>query len=259
MIIQNLFGTVIQGKLVLQWEIMAPVVAVSVQIAKDVEFLDTARSFVLPPVGSVALDTGKGNWFYRAGGWIGDEKKGKIEWSGVYGPIPVDSAKGIVPSEPAKIKIQYVQPALDSLIFHTGIYEPYYAVVDYTHNEPPTLTASTSKTMYVQDWGKGSFDVLELSSANVYSFRVTTFLVEKGSLPPKGGAVKQLGDGVIVKGKRTAPGTRAGTNTDRAIYAADKAILKEATEKQSLRFSSYAEYMQFIAAQARTTERRQRV
>jgi hypothetical protein len=257
MSIQNVQGWVApEGKLGLQWEIVREVVAISVQIAKDVEFMDTPRTFVLPPVKGIALDTGKGDWYYRVGAWVGDKTRGVIEWSGMYGPLRIETAKPVVSSEPAKLKIQHVQPALDSLIFHTGLYEPYYVVVDYTDSHLG-LRASTAKTVYLQDQSRGQFHVLNLSAASVYSFRVTTFIGERATLPV--GGVKQLGDGLLIGGKRPARASRPGTNTDMAVYAADKAILRGASEKENMRFSSYAEYMQFIAAKARTTERRQGV
>ena len=261
MSVQNVSaGATQEGHLELSWKLMGPPpVAVSVQIAKDSEFLDTPRTFVVNPCEAITLDTGAGRWYYRVGAWVGTEKRGVIEWSGIYGPAAVVSQKGIVPTAPPSIHIHHTQPALESVVFHTGVYEPYYLVIDTTFQA--SLSASTAKTTYLSDWGKASVAVDNLSADQTYSFRLAAFLGgsrSRGTLPAAG-EIKQLEEGLILRNKRAAANVRATTFTDSAVYAADRVLLKEAREKQSLRFSSYADYMQYLAARARTTERRQGV
>jgi hypothetical protein len=248
------------GRLAFTWELAGGLVAgssdapvaFSVQVAADPEFLVTPRTFVVPgKVTSVQLDTGAGRWFYRVGGWIGTAQKGVVSWSGIYGPVVVAGGKAVVPTKPAAVNIHHIQGALDSMIMHTGVHQPYYVVVDYTHE--PTLSASTAKTVYMHDWGKGSFQVFELQPQRNYTFRVSSFIDKKESLPTS--TIKQLGEGVYIRNKKVARPVAASSSGDIATFAADKVILKEAAEKQSLRFSSYADYMQYIAAKARTTER----
>ena len=261
MSVQNVsVGATQDARLELSWQLTGPPpVAVSVQIAKDSEFLDTPRTFVISPCESVTLDTGAGRWYYRIGAWVGTEKRGIIEWSGIYGPVAIASQKGVVPTALPSIHIHHTQPALESVIFHTGVYEPYYLVIDTTFQT--SLSASTAKTSYLSDWGKASVAVGDLAADQTYSFRLAAFLGgarSRGALPAAG-EIKQLDEGLVIRNKRAAATVRATTFTDSAVYAADRVILKEAREKQSLRFSSYADYMQYLAARTRTTERRQGV
>jgi hypothetical protein len=244
------------GKVLFQWTALATGAgwhATSIQIASDSEFTTNCRTFVIPPtVFTCELDTGKGGWYYRIGAWLGTPQKGAVEWTGIYGPIHAESAKGIVPIAPMTVHFQSVQPALDAILFHSGVYEPYYLIFDYTFQGE--VKASTAKTVYIHDWGKAEMPVENLEPARTYTFRVATFQGKRGTLPAA--EIKQLTEWTYIRNKRAAAPVRARNFTEGAVYEADKVLLREAREKKSLRFSSYADYMQHLAARARTTERR---
>lgn len=251
MSIQGLYGTQgVAGRLKLDWEALGTPIATSVQVALDTEFTIEARTFVLPKgIRQCELDVGGGNWFYRVGAWVGTEIEGAIEWSGIYGPVAIQSQKAAPALEPFPTELTAVKPAYNAIIFHTGVYEKYYMVIHVTQKD--TFNASGLKTYYKQDWGSASVQVSGLDSNMTHSFQLQMFVGEKGSLPTN--SIKMLTITYPVKNKKTAMVVKPATNTDHATYAADKAILQDSIGRRKQNFGSYAQYLQFQAAKARTT------
>jgi hypothetical protein len=45
----------------------------------------------------------------------------------------------------------------------------------------------------------------------------------------------------------------AKNGTDKAVYAAQSAVLQDRKERPNMKFNSYAEYMEYLAAKERTS------
>jgi hypothetical protein len=253
MSIQNVYGSQgTGGRLRLVWEALGFPIATSVQVAFDTEFTVETRTFVLPKGATQCeLDVGGGNWFYRVGAWIGDDKDGIVEWSGIYGPITLQTNKALPHIEAFPLVLTDVRPAYNAIVFHTGIYEKYYMIVHVTQKD--TFKASGMKTYYKFDWGAASIQISGLDPNATHSFQLQMFIGDKSSLPTT--SVKMLTGQYEVRNKKTAMVVKPATNTDHATYAADKAILQDSIGRRKQNFGSYAQYLQFQAAKARTTAR----
>lgn len=249
MSVQNVYGDkTADGRLGVEWETLGKPVATSVQIALNSEFTEETRTFVLDRAAQMcALDVGPGRWFYRVGTWFGTETEGVIEWSGIYGPVDIQSKKPRVPLAEFPTFLTSVKPALNSIVFHTGLFQPYYMVFNYT--EKDHFKSSGLKSVYRHDWGEGSIRVTNLDPAATYSFQLQMFGGGMAALPT-GNTIQLLTEAYIVKNKRAGMPVKATNGTESAVYAADKAIL-HGRRKQN--FSSYAEYLQYTAAAARTS------
>jgi hypothetical protein len=142
---------------------------------------------------------------------------------------------------------------LNAIVFHTGLYENYYMIVQYTTKED--FKASSLKSIYRKDWGSGSIHVPGLDPAFTYSFQLQMICEEKGVLPK--GTIRLLTDAYSVKNKRSGMPVRAGSTIDQVNYAADRAILQDAVGRQKIKFGSYSDYWRFQAAKARTSARQE--
>jgi hypothetical protein len=254
MSVQPLRHSVEEGRLTIAWEIFAPVRAISVSVATDSEFTSNARHFVFPAEAtSCGLEVGMGIWYYRCGGWLGDERNGEIQWSGIHGPVPVISKLPLVPLLPsgAKLSLLHTQSLVEGVRFHTGVMHQYYAVVEYSREEQ--FLASSTKSRYTFDIGLGQVECTGLSYQYTYAIRIATFTECLDTLPKE--SVKQIGEWKTVKGKRSMQPSVAKSNTDKATYAGTEAILRDRKERPNMRFNSYAEYMEYLAARERTTSR----
>lgn len=254
MSIQNVFGEKTSDeRLKLEWETLAEPVAVSIQIALDSEFTERSRTFVVyKTLQTCELDVGEGNWFFRIGAWLGSETEGFIEWSGIYGPVQIASKNPPVKLAEFPTFITSIRPSYNALFLHTGLYEPYYTVVHITENDH--FKSSGLKSYYKHDWGSGSIHIPNLDANRIYSFQLQMFPVNKATLP-KQNDIRILTESLIVKNKRVGMPVKATSGTERAVYAADKAILQDAVGRKKRNYSSYAEYLQFQAAKARTSAR----
>jgi hypothetical protein len=239
------------GRIAFQWELNSAARAFSIQIAQDSEFTAMSRTFVVPnSISSCVLDSGKGRWYYRLGTWTGREQEGTIEWSGIYGPISIQSNKPIVQIREFPIVITATTPALQSVLLHTDLYEPYYMIIHTTQKDH--FKASGLKTSYVRDWGQAQVHVRNLDPQYTYSFQLHMLSGNKGVLPTN--TIELLTEPYSIRNKRAAANLKPSTGTDHSVYAADRALVRSAMESQrQQRFSSYSDYLQFQAAKARTS------
>ena len=253
MSIQGVYGSQgAGGRLRLVWEALGSPIAISIQIALDTEFTVETRTFVLPKDATQCeLDVGGGNWFYRVGAWLGDDKDGIVEWSGIYGPLRLQNPKAAPAVELFPGGVNDVRPAYNAIVFHTGMYEPYYMV--FTVTQKDRFTAGTTKTYYKFDWGAASIQISGLDPHATHSFQLQLLVGDKATLPTS--SVKMLTAAYEVRNKKTAMIIKPETNTDHATYAADRAILQDSIGRRKQNFGSYAQYLQFQAAKARTTAR----
>ena len=137
----------------LEWTVLCDTKAIAINIANDSEFTEENRVFILPPVTACSLDTGTGSWFIRIGVFIGDDKNGEIDWSGIVGPVIIISKKGIVPVPKSKLKVFDSQPIQKGLRINTREYTPYYAIIE--HSKDGAFLSSETVTQYTYDWGRG--------------------------------------------------------------------------------------------------------
>lgn len=241
-----------QGHLVLSWRVMVECKNLSVQIAKDSEFQNTVRTFVMPNVKSVNLDVGNGDWYIRIGAWIGTEKRGSVSWSGIYGPIPNPSMKAIIPLRKSKFGILHTQSIGGGLRLHTGYINPSYSVMEFSKDSK--FPASATQTRYAYDFANGYFDCDGLQPEDTYSVRIATLQGEVDKLPTD--SIISLGEWTTVHQKRSKPETKPHDLKDQTLRAADAVMLREAKEKQVLRFATSSDYTAYLAAKTRNQEAR---
>jgi hypothetical protein len=239
-----------QGYLVLKWLLVAESKTLSIQVAKDSEFTQETRTFVMPSVTSVNLDVGQGDWYVRFGAWIGTDKRGTVEWSGVYGPIGVPSMKGQPPVRPSKFGILHTQSLETGIRLHTGYINPAFAVLEFSKKE--SFPASATTTKYAYDFANGYFDCDGLRPEDIYSVRISTLLGDVDKLPYD--SIGMLGGWTTVHKKRAKAATKPHDLRDQTMRAADAVMLREAKEKQTLRFKSSSDYTAFLAAKTRNQD-----
>jgi hypothetical protein len=239
-----------QGYLVLKWLLMVECKHVSVQIAQDSEFRKAVRTFVMPPVQGVNLDVGLGEWYVRIGVWLGSDKRGTVEWSGIYGPISVPSMKSSPPVRKSKVGILHTQSIEGGLRIHTGYINPCYAVLEFSKQS--SFPASATSTRYAYDFANGYFDCDGLQTEDIYSVRIATLLGDVASLPTD--SIVPLGDWTTVHQKRAKQVTKPHDLKDQTMRAADAVLLREAKEKQTLRFKTSSDYTAYLAAKVRSQE-----
>lgn len=238
--IQHLIGACVNEKLALEWQTMVETEAVLVQIAYDVEFTDTTRTFILPKTNTCMLDTGPGHWFTRAAPW----SKGKIEWSGIVGPFVVASRKAVVPIKKSIIKSYNYIPLVAGIRIYTGRRSPaYIAFLEFSSE--PTFIASLTKTFTVYDWGKGHVDFTGLNPNLSYHFRISSFTDEALDTVPT--TIKELGTWSELEKMTPLPAMVTRVHGDLANKKADELFVKEMKEKPSRHFASYADYIRFKA------------
>jgi len=102
------------------WERAGGPYALCVQIAKNIEFTNTMRTFVIPDGTGISIDTGNGVWFFRVGSWYGTPQTGTVMWTAVYGPALVANPKMSVGIRPSPIAILHTQAIEKGLRIHTG-------------------------------------------------------------------------------------------------------------------------------------------
>ncbi len=238
------------GRLTLSWEAFGTPVAFSIQVALDSEFTQNARTFVVPKSArSCALDIGSGQWYYRVGAWLGSDREGVIEWSGIYKPVFIASPKSVATLAPFPMLIPKVSPALNAVVFHTGVYDPYYIIFHVVRGNE--FKASSMKTYYSKDTGNAQVQVSGLDPQYAYSFQLQMLTGDKGALPTN--TVHPLTDVYSIQNKRAGAIVKPTNATEHASYAGDRAILQGAVGQKRQKFSSYTDYLKFKAAQARTS------
>ena len=248
MSVQDVTLQCIHGKLALRWKIVRECVAITINIASDSEFTKNDQCYVVPRVDGANFDCGGGFWYVRFGAWIGDEKSGIVEWSGIYGPVAVINPKPINTTKPSPAKIINTQAIQKGLRLHTGNLTPMYFVIESSLDDKFPATATVSR--YVYDYGKGYVDCLDLLFGKDYNVRFGAFVTEKLDKIE----IRQLGEWQITRNKQSARPIKHGDNTQVAIGRADAVLLQEASQKKVVRFGSHSDYLRFKAAETRTRE-----
>ena len=113
MTVHNIQGICSNGKLALSWILLGDCEGISIQIARDSEFTQLLRVFILPKSTRCTLDTGNGHWYYR----VGTLWKGKIEWSGIPAAVYVNTTKDIIPLNITFFEVTRTQPISGGIRF----------------------------------------------------------------------------------------------------------------------------------------------
>jgi len=252
MSIQNVTCFVQGEKLAMRWAIVGydTVKAISICIARNTEFTDTMRHFVIPVVGSIVLDTGPGPWFVRLGIWSGSSSTGTIEWTATYGPVSLASIKPVVPNVPMTLPIIHKQAIQNGLRFFTGITKPYYVLFETSLQ--PSFPASATKYSYALDPSHGHVDCLGMRHEDTYSLRISTLSPDMSQIPTD--SIQQVCEGRKLHGVRCARALRHADTTAKTVVKSDNAILHDAKQKPHMRFNSHGDYLRFMAAKAKAGE-----
>jgi len=255
MSIQGVEGCCIDGKLALRWVTFAQANAISICIARNSEFTDTLRHFVVPVISSVTLDIGPGLWYVRLGTWSGSAISGILDWSNAYGPIPVVTSKPVVPTVPASLPILHKQAIQHGMRIFTGLVSSYYVL--FERSTDPTFPASATKYSYALDNGRGNVDCLGMDFLYTYSLRISTMTPDRVKFPTD--SVQQMSEGRVLHGLRCARPLRHADTGMTATLKSGNAILHDSKERPHMRFTSHRDYLRFQAAKAATGEEVKRV
>ena len=243
--IQNILLMQLNEKLVINWDLFFDTKVITINVANDSEFTVNPRYLSIPKATNATLDVGQGVWYVRIGCWIPSPKtpsEGALEWSGIVGPIQIVTQKPMLPTIRRNITIIYNQSIAGGLRLHTGKYENYYAIAEYTTGN---FEASSTKTLYTFDSSRGYVDVIGLLKQYTYNVRIAHF----GALPT---TVHQLSDWITIRNKQPTILQKPLDGTDLSKSKSDLAILNDTSVIRGIRFSSGTERANYLAAKART-------
>jgi hypothetical protein len=249
---QNIAAVSEYGKLGLAWSTPGIPRAQILSVALDPEFTQTVRSFLIPHIPQCFLDVGPGPWFIRIGSLFGTPERGSVVWSGIIGPVRIDTRKPIVQLPVPSLPILHTQPIVGGLRIHTGLADPTFTLLEMS--EQSTLPHSKTRWMYSRDVGKGWVDCIGLEHPNKYSIRVHRI---SGTTDFPTNQIIGLCGGQTMHGKVSAKPVKAASSGSRSMERADEAILRQANFSRTVRFSSHSDYLRFVAAQTRATEEKQ--
>jgi hypothetical protein len=252
MLIQNVWGQQVQGRLILQWTIHCDARAIAVEVGSDREFTQGRKMFVLPVTTNCALSVGGGFWYYRVGAFVGEVNRGTIEWSGIYGPTAVVNPRKPIPSSPLTLKFKQIQPVYSGIQFHTEEITKYYAIIEQSKGD---LKASLKSVHYVLDDNKGFVTATNMSDQLKYTVRISTFEKNVDKFPTT--EIVETTEGKLFTNQVSMKQQNLGLHQDRAQFAAAQAILQQEQEGRPIKFNSHAEYTRYMGLKAMTTGKKQ--
>jgi len=237
------------SKLCLSWILMGETDAITIQVARDSEFTDTLRQFVIPVALGCTLDVGHGLWFYR----VGVLENSRIEWSGIYSPVFVESPKSPHTQKAPDFKVLHTQPIKGGVRFHTTRHTPSYTIIEYSKESK--FLASVTKTRVFKDPGRGYIDCEGLDAKDTYSIRFTT----PGTDLPKN-TVHPLQEWFVFHKKQSLPDTKPYGSIDMAARKVADRTLREANERTTpMRFASHSDHIKYLQAKANSSGKREAV
>ena len=251
MSIHQLRGEDRNGMLALQWmELDTTVSKISVQIATDPSFTQNYHHFIVPNIPGntgIGLAVSSGPWFYRAGAWTLHHTE--VSWSGVYGPIRITTQRSMPPQAKGGVKAVHTQSIDGGLRLHTGRNEDYSILVEFTFQS--SFTIEKMKYRWIRDKRKlGQIDILGLEPNYVYNLRYAQ--VEDSMT-----SIVEPMEWNVLKGRRSMPPRKLHSNSDHALYAAEKVLLQRARVTRP-KLMSGTEYAQWLSAQEKAKAGMQR-
>lgn len=245
---QNVLGHLEGSSIHINWDLIQEPTAILVQFAFDVEFTNTLRSFLMPSSSGGTFDLGNGNWFFRVGTLFGDDNHGKVIWTGIYGPAPINHPKLTLSLRMPSVSLLHSQVLVDGIRLHTGSSKQNMFIVEYS--EDTTFKASKTTSIYNSDLGKGYVDCMGLSHHKTYSVRFATFPIPNSKLPRE--SIVQLERFISIHGKIPAMKAKLPDSEMHSASRGDDVILKEVRSKPNFKFPSHAEYIRYQIAVARS-------
>lgn len=264
--ISNMFSTT-DRKLTLQWGFPEQVYhGILVCLSTHPDFIEAQRRiFVLPPVTECTLDCGKGSWFVRIGGCEGFKETGKVNWSGVYGPILVESIKSAPDLKNSPIRPIYTQSLQGGFRIHAdGSVRKGFLVERCAEKEGGSkFPIGSTQWSYMFDKGMGSIDCKGMVYPDLYSIRISAFEVapiENPNYPWKDTfPTKQIFD--VTRGltfhKKSA--AKVKMHQIRSTNAVDSLFIEQRKVNPNMKFASHTDYLRYVAAQERMGDTKQKV
>lgn len=247
--IQKIHGSNINNKLHIEWcNTSQNYHAISVQVGQNIDMTKNMRHFVLPTKSvNCDLDVGSGTWYYRLGIWEGEIYRGRIFWSGVYGPINIPPGKPIIPEQNTRIYISRTQANFNSFCFYSDIDFPYYAVIDYTISD--VINSGNSHSCYELSRNEGSVNCYNLNQNTPYLFKISFFEKNFGDLPSD--SIKQLCQGVLIPKK--LPRNINEIQKNAPLFHSDRTLVRDVKDQQITKFITQGDYIKYLEAKARTS------
>lgn len=226
---------------------MDKVQAIQIAVAHDSQFVENVVQFALPNTASTCvLNLGRGSWYIRIGGWSGNELKGTVKWSGILGPFALESPNNPIQPSQSKFIITSAKELENGYRLISG--KPYQKIYVIEFSTERQFPASETKTIYLQDVGVGEVDINGLLPSTKYSIRysiLNEFPTSSMVMIPKGNTI----EGVKTKVTKY-DATDIRTSSDRTQMKSDLRILEDLKTKPTVRFSSYADYVRYIATKS---------
>lgn len=254
----NMFPTQ-DGKLALEWG-MPPQgyhgVVVCLSLHPDFPEAER-RMFVLPPIMQCTLDCGKGTWFLRIGGCEGSREMGKVNWSGVYGPAEIQTAKVPPVLENCPVKPIHTQQLQNGFrIYATESLRRGFLIERCGEKEGAgQFPVGTTHWYYAFDTGIGWIDCKGMIYPNLYSVRISAFSMPSienpaypwlHTFPTK--QIFQVSRGVAFHKKMAAKPKNQGI---RQTTGVDTLLVDQRKANPNMKFASHTDYLRYVAAQER--------
>ena len=235
------------GKLSLKWWSETKPQAYLIHIATDSEFTENVRVFIVPStVNAITLDIGQthdegstGAWYLRIGSMIGTVNQGLVAWSGIYGPILLETQKVIIPIKHKSEFIHNTASKIGGYRIHMKSAMIAYYIFSTWRSDVPSITA---KWTYFKDIGRGYADCDGFEYPHVYSVRIRKI----DTLPTS--TIEQFEDDTLftdLTSQKPLAYVDAGQKSE---ASAGNAIIEDVKFRQNVRFSSHADYVRYQAA-----------
>ena len=262
--IQHINVTSTNDLVLIQWNVFCDAKNICVQTARNTEFTQWLRSYILPPSTECSLSMCRGDWFVRVGAWLGDTNSGVIEWSGIVGPFTINTRNPLITVPPILFSSIDSQPIQKGVRIQTQCKNPYYAIIEYSRE--PEFMASQTKMIYAYDWGRGYVDCLGLSDKYRYYIRISSISgdpqgialrechmnsvhVDPGSLVH--GSIRLVSQGAVLSLKTAAKPLEFTTNAELNSYRVDESLLRKVKDTKDYKFTSYSEFTRYKLALAK--------
>lgn len=216
--------------------------------ARDSEFISERRCFYVPVcANNVSLDMGGGEWFFRVGCFIGNDR-GTIRWSNIYGPYmnPVAGSKLPPPPSRTPFSILYTRPIQNGLRVHVDYPGDYIMIIESSRLSSDLAVSQTDWSYQFDSVRRGFIDALNFTYPHRYNIRCS--LLEGIAFPTD--RIVCMGVGKRYQGVAEKP-LRHTDLESQGQHRGDTAILRQTENSANVRFSSHADYLRYQAAKAR--------
>ncbi len=227
--------------------------AMLVWISQNSEGTKERRVFVGPVVGAATIPVGSGAWYVRIGVAHGTPEQGLVDWSGMYGPVPVES-----PSQPPaptyQLPVLHGKSVERAYRIHTGKAEPHvvFFEVGLVADVGSTFPAGSTQWKWVADKGfMGWVECRGLHYPETYAIRMSSF--EGTGFPTHpSDAFQPLGPGRVFPRVVCARTPFHRDFAEKQNARGDALLLRQRQVNPNLKFSSHAEYLRYQAAMVRS-------